>query len=392
MFENCRSLFQRSLAVAGIAAAGLWLCGCGAFFQCEGKAVCGGTGTGGSTSGGDYAYVSNSASGTTYLNEYSIGSGALTAISGSPVNIGFTPIAMAVAPGNSYMYVAQFGTGNIVEFTIGSSGALASANNGQAVGVSPTGFSSSMDVSPDGNWLFALDSTGSILYEFPITKGSGLLGSPVTFTVGTTGTPTPQAVKVSPNSNYVACALGTSGTSVFPYSSSGGITSASSANITPATTAVGDFGVEMDTNNYLYVARTTGPAVYTLSGAVTATSVTQGSLTNGSGPHAIALSSTAGVLVYIGNQTDGTISAYSQSSGKLTNVTTTAYPAPTAVSSLARDNSAKYLIATGYNATSGTRLYTIGTGGALNDPTATASAVAATGTSTAVPALVAVTR
>lgn len=395
MPEKRRRSVQRSFAVASIAVASLWLSGCGAFFQCEGKTSCGTTGTGGSTSSGDYAYVSNGAGGSTLLNEYSIGSGALTAISGSPINLGFTPAAMAVAPGNTYMYIAPLGTGQIFEYTIGSDGALTSTNS-QAVGVSATGFSSAMDVSPDGNWLFALDATGAILLEFPITKSSGLLGTPATFAVSNSGTATPQAVKVSPNSNYVACALGTDGTVVFPYSSSGGIGTASFAPLIPTTTATGDFGLSIDTNNYLYVARTTGPAVFALTtpaaNSVTTTSVPQGSLTNGAGPHAVALSSTAGAVVYVGNTTDGTISAYTQSAGKLTNVTTTAYSAPTFVSSLARDNSGKYLIATGYNATSGTRLYTIGTGGALNDPTTTASTVAATGTATAVPGLVAVTR
>ena len=391
-----RSSLQRLLAVIGLGAASLSFGGCGAFFQCEGKSACPSTtGGGGSTSSGDYAYVSNSASGASFVDEYSIGSGALTKISGSPLNLGYTPSAMTVAPGNSYMYVAQFGSGLIYEYTIGSSGALAIANSGQAVGSASTGYSS-MDVSLDGNWLFALDNAGLFLYEFPITKSSGVLGSAVTFAISANGTATPQSVKVAPNGNYVACALGTNGTIVFPYTSSGGIGSTNFASLATGSTTVGDFGVTIDTNNYLYVARTTGPAVYLLTtpsaNTVTATGVSQASLTNGAGPHSVELSNAAGAAVYLGNLTDGTISGYSQSSGKLTNLTTSAYSGPTAVSAMARDNSSKYLVATGYNSTSGTRLYTIGTGGVLNDPTSTATAIAATGTSTSVPAVLAVTR
>ncbi len=387
MLQVRRTLLQRAFAIAGLAATGLWLSACGAFFQCEGKADCG-TSTTGTGSSGDYAYVSNSASGPTYVNEYSIAAGALTTISGSPVNLGYTPSGMVVAPTNNYMYIAQ-GSGLIYEYSIGTGGALAIANSGNAVGSASTG-ASSMDVSPDGNWLFVLDDVGLVLYQFPITPSSGLLGSEAAFTVSSSGTATPQSVRVSPNGNYVAVSLGTDGTIVFPYSSSAGIGSQNFVTLSTGSTAAGDFAVAMDTNNYLYVARTTGPAVYLLTtpsaNVVSATSILQSSLTNGNGPHSVTLSSTSGGVVYLGNLTDSTISAYGQSAGKLTNVSTTAYTAPTNVSSLARDNSAKYIIAAGYNSSSGIQLYTIGTNGAL-----TSSASAASGTSTAVPALVAVT-
>ena len=382
-----RAPLYRLPFIAALAWGVLSLSGCGAFFQCEGKASCGTSSTG-TTSGGDYAYVSNSASGSTYLNEYSIGSGALTAVSGSPVNLGYVPAAMTVAPNDNYMYIAQ-GSGLIYEYTISSTGALAIANSGSAVGSASTG-SSSMDVSPDGNWLFVLDSVGLVLYQFPITPSTGLLGSAASFAISTTGTATPQSVRVSPNGNYVAASLGTDGTIVFPYSSSSGIGSQSFASLSTGSTAVGDFALTMDTNNYLYVARTTGPAVYLLttpsSNVVSATSISQSSLTNGNGPHSIALSSSSGSVVYVGNLTDGTVSAYGASSGKLANVSTAGYNAPTNVDSLARDNSAKYIIAAGYNSSSGIQLYTIGSTGALSS-----SAAAASGTSTGVPALVAVT-
>lgn len=389
MFGSRLSAVVRGALLLLLGVAALQLTGCGSFFQCEGKASCGTSGSGTGSSSGDYAYVSNGTNGSTYLNEYEVSSGKLTTISGSPVNLTYTPSAMAVAPGNKYMYIAQLGTGLIYEYAIGSNGDLTIANSGNFVATEPTGYSS-MDVSPDGNFLFALDNTGLLLYQFQIAPSSGLLSGAVTFGVSSSGTAIPQSVSVSPNKNYVACALGTNGTIVFPYSASSGITSQSFASLTTGSTASGDFGVVMDTNNYLYVARTTGPAVYLLTtpsaGAVTATFISQSSLTSGAGPHSIALNSPSGSAVYVGNLTDGTVSGYASSSGKLTNISGSPFPGPYAVSALARENSGKYLVAAGYNSSSGVQIYTIGSGGTL-----TAGGVAGTGTSTAVPALIAVT-
>jgi DNA-binding beta-propeller fold protein YncE len=157
-------LMRRVLAV-GLAAGLMSLTGCAGFFVCQ-KASCPATGSASSTVT-NYAYASNSATGSTYINGYNLSGGTLaTATTGSPYSLGYTPIAMAVNPADTFLYVAvdsalTSGTSGMYVYSIGTGGALSIANSGLAVGA---GNYTAIDISPDGQWLFALDTTGLILY------------------------------------------------------------------------------------------------------------------------------------------------------------------------------------------------------------------------------------
>ena len=211
--------FVRFLSAALVAASAISLSGCHNFFLCENKPACPSSGSG--TGSGDYAYVANSSKGGTYLNGYDISSGALTVLSGFPANISITPTAMAITPSNGFLYVAT--STAIYAFSINTStGALTTVNSGSALATPATGVQS-MDISPDGNFLYALDVVGSSLYQYSITSSGGLTNQ-LPFTIPSSGSNTPQAVKVSPNENFIACALGTGGDALFAYSSSSGIT------------------------------------------------------------------------------------------------------------------------------------------------------------------------
>ncbi len=71
---------MRGLAAGAGLSMLLALTGCGAFFQCEGKASCG-TGSGGSETGsGDYLYVSNVPNNQNAISAYDIYTGTLTAL------------------------------------------------------------------------------------------------------------------------------------------------------------------------------------------------------------------------------------------------------------------------------------------------------------------------
>ena len=105
----------------------------------------------------------------------------------------------------------------------------------------------------------------------------------------------------------------------------------------------------------------------------------------GNGPRSIVINSDSTYL-YVGNDTDSTISGYSiGTNAALTALAGSPYAAPSSVDALAIDSTGKYVIASGYNASSGIQLYTIGSAGALT-PTASAgdgtagvpSAIAAT--------------
>ncbi len=75
---------------------------------------------------GSSVYVANSGSGN--VSAYSIGgSGALTAISGSPFSVGTNPVYIASGNSGSLVFVANQGSNNISVFQVGSSGALSPA-------------------------------------------------------------------------------------------------------------------------------------------------------------------------------------------------------------------------------------------------------------------------
>jgi hypothetical protein len=364
------------------------LSGCGNFFTCEGKASCpssGGGGTGGS--GTDYAYVANSATGSTYIDAYSLSSGTLTALTGSPFSLNYTPSAMTITPANTYMYAASdsaltANVGYIYGYSIGTGGALSILSSGTPlVNENVT----SLAISPDGKWLFCLDDDPGTetLEEYGINSSTGALTYENTY--GVNGAPNaavlPFSVTVAPTGDYVAVALGTAGVETFAFDTTTGVATATAA-LVPATAATGIYGVAVDSNNDLYAVGTAGLQVFSATTAGYPTLLN--TYPTGNGAHSIAINS-ASTYVYVGNETDSTITGYAiGTNAALTALSGSPYPAPTTVTALARDSTSAYLIASGYNAGSGIQLFSIGSTGAL-----TLNGSAGSGTSTAVPGVIA---
>lgn len=389
MSTKHRRFLFRILAATLIAGVAFSLAGCGNFFVCD-KSSCTSSG-GGSSNSGDYAYLSNSTSGTTYLSGYSVSSGTLSSISSSfPTNLTFVSAALSVSPNNSYLYAGST-AGLIYAYGISSAGALTALYSGSAAASQATGISA-MDVSPDGKFLFGLDTTGTALYEYQLNTSTGAVTFVQSFPITSSGSIAPQSVRVSPSGTFVVCALGTGGTVIFPYNSTNGITTTNFVSISTGSATAGDFGVAVDKNDFLYIAWTNGVLAYQLSSS-SSTSVSYQLITQtnspafGNGPHPIVLSSTtsSNPYVYVGNLTDGTISAYSTSAGVLTNISGSPFSSAASVSALGRDNTGKYILALGYNSSAGVQIYTIGSNGAL-----TKDAQAGSGTS-GVPAVMALT-
>jgi hypothetical protein len=230
--------------------------------------------------------------------------------------------------------------------------------------------------------LFALDTTGLILYEYQINSSTGVLtlGNTISITPGNTNAVTPVAVKVAPSADFVVATLGTAGDVIYSFNTSTGLLGATISTISTGSTTVGDYAVAIDSNNNIYLARTSGVAVYTATSLGAPTVVN--TYPSGNGPHSVV--ATTGVA-YAGNQTDSTISGYTVASGPaLTALAATS--APAAVRSLAFDKSGTYLLANGYGTSVGLEMYTIGTTGAL-----TSASSVGTGTTTTVPAVLALT-
>jgi 6-phosphogluconolactonase (cycloisomerase 2 family) len=378
------------LLAALLAGLSLALTGCNGFFVYPGSSSSSSTGS------GDYAYVSNSASGSNYINGYSVSGGSLVATTGSPYSLGFVPSAMVVSIPNTYLYVASSssgGSGEIYGYSIGTGGALTILNN--SLGLEAEN-SSALAVSPDGQWLFSLNSDGLSMEEYKISTSTGLLTAegnyPITASAG--GIVTPNAIKVAPSGNYIACALGTAGVDVFSFATSTGVASSSAAVIPPLNAADGFYSVAIDSSNNLFLAGTSGLVDYTVvansNGSVTATLASSSSgYSLGTGNNSITVSKNNN-YVFAGSQNGGTgstIYAYAIGAGAaLTAVTGSPFNAPTDIAALGYDSTGNYLLGIGYSATSGTQIFTIGSAGAL-----TSSGSAASGTTLTIPAVLALT-
>jgi 6-phosphogluconolactonase (cycloisomerase 2 family) len=286
---------------------------------------------------------------------------------------------MVVNHANSILFVAS--SSAIYAYSISSSGSLTALSSGGA-----TGFSNivSMDVSPDGQWLFVLDDNSSApsLDEYSINSSTGALANPKVSLFASASPVSPQAVKVSPNGAYVFVALGTAGDMVFPLTTSTGALGTALPLTGSAT--VSDNALTVDpTSTYLYIARSSGT-----TGSVVAYSIgTGGALTlvnsypAGDDPYSVGMNTT-GTYLYVANLLDSTISisgySVATNGGALTSLGT-AYSGGSGVNGLAADKSGDYVLAINSGGSPGLSMYSYDstTPGTL-DPAASAT----TGTGT----------
>ena len=380
-------------ALALLSALTFLLGGCGSFFVCEGKSDCpttpcvpSSTVTCPST-GTDIAYVANPASSSNTVNGYNLANGNLTTnATNAPFAFGYSPIAMVVTPANTFLYTASnpgLSTGYLYGYSIGTGGALNILSSGKPL---VTESAVSLAVSPDGQWLFVLDSNNLTLSEYGINASTGAL------TFNTTGAISPapgtvnnvsNQVTVAPSGDYVAVAIGTGGAQTFTLNTSTGALTPQNP-INPGSNQVGFFGVAIDANNYLYVAGTNGLTVFSVTTAGVPTVLK--TYTTDTGTRSVAVN-TAGTYVYTGNKTAGSISGFTiGTNAVLTQIAGSPFTGPTLIGALAFDQSGAYLIASGYNATTGIELFALGTTGAL-----TSSGTAASGTTQSILSAIAVT-
>lgn len=374
----------RVFAAAAVSALGLTM-GCGNFFVYPGS-----TGSG-TSSTGDYVFVANGT--TDSLAAYSVGTGTLTAVTGTPVALGFIPTAVAVNPANTIVFVAGSNGlyGFINSYSIGTGGVLtllASNNLGSAAEVA-------IDVSPDGNWLLGLDANGplineAIVDEYQINASNGQLtlepnaGGTYTYTGSSIPTIKPLALKFAPNGEYVFAAVGTAGDLVFPFNTSNGaFSSALSLSLGNSNSSDNALAVSSG-SNYLYIARsgTSGQlAIYTIGSGGALNEVTGSPLAAGGQPFSVVVNK-AGTDVYVANQLDSTISGYSVSSSGSVAILSPATDSLTSEPrALAVDNSGDYLFAISNAGSPDLAMYSYDstTAGKLDFSTSTATGTDPTG-------------
>jgi 6-phosphogluconolactonase len=303
---------------------------------------------GGGTTTSNLVYVANQAANS--IGGFAISAGKLTAVNNSPVATTYKALNMVVNPANTLLYVGA-STGIFVYF-INSDGSLTTPSSGsQPAGV----FATAITISPDGQWLIALDGTTQQLDIFQINASTGALTSvnaPATYAIQS-GTWQPSDVHVSADGTLIFAALGTGGDVVFTFNTTTGIAT-SSQYLATGNTQTGDYGLAINSKvTYVYFARSGtngGVAVYSIGTNGALTPVTGSPFAAGSGTVSVILDST-GTYAYAANRTDGTISGYTIAAGTttagltLTPLSGSPYASGSAVQALGIDSTGTYLLA-----------------------------------------------
>jgi 6-phosphogluconolactonase (cycloisomerase 2 family) len=359
------------------AAMGIWALsltiGCGNFWVYPGSL------NNSTSSTGDYVYVANAPTNgkTPTLAGFVVGTGTLTAVSGSPDSLAFVPTAVAVNPANTMVFVA--GTdglyGWVNSYSIGTGGVLTLLMNNNLGSASMV----SIDVTPDGKWLLGLDANGSLVNQAIVDQyqilSSGQLqqGTAVSYTFPT-GSPAivPKAIKISPNNGqYVYVAVGTAGDLVFSFTTSSGAFGTSVGTLSTGSSTLSDNGLAVNSSgSVLYIARSNGQSAgvvlaYSVGSGLAPSFVAQG--TTGVQPSAVALNK-AGTDLYVANRTDltnGTISGFSvASNGAPTALSPATYSSGLGLFpvALAVDNSGNYLLAVANDGSPDLTMYSYSSG------------------------------
>lgn len=378
LMTKTRAGSTRWLGWSAFAIAATALTGCSGFFVPVTPVPPGST--------GNYVYVANSAANT--VSGFSIGTGTLQSVSNSPMGLGYTPTAMAVTRNNQFLYVAA--QGNINVYTINSDGSLGTPSGGTGVAIANV---VSMDVSPDGQWLLALDATSLVaqvdIFQINSTTGALASSTPVQFSIQNAAI-VPTMLRFSPNGGLVFASFGSGGDLVYTFdTTTGALITAQQLSVSNTTS---DNGLAVDSGTAtLYVARSGtggGLMVYGIGAGGALTPVKGSPFNSGGQAYSVALDST-GKYVYAANRLNGTIYGYSIGTGAvLTALSGSPYKSGAQVISLGTDSSGKYLLAGAFGGSPDLSMYTFD---ATNPGQLDLASSSATGTDPTGPIAVALT-
>ena len=207
------------------------------------------TATSGSGSGSGNFYVLNQ--NAKQIVGYSIASGTLSRISGSPYTLSAAPYCIAIAPNGQFLYVGT--AAGIFLYTIQTSGQLTLANNLNAISQD---IATTMQVDPSGHWLLEAGPNLKELLAIPINTNTGV---PLSTTEQFTLLPaaTVQQLTVSPDNAHVFVALGSSGTQDVTFAAVQSTPFGSAFNIPTVNSSGAALSVAVDpTNRLLYIGET----------------------------------------------------------------------------------------------------------------------------------------
>ena len=300
-----------------------------------------------------FAYVANQTANT--LSAYTIDStGALTAMNGSPfTSSGQAPIALTVDPDGTYLYVADKSSNTVSVYAIDqtidttTSGTLTATGDPIATGSGPMAIA----IDPSNTYMYVANVNDNTVSAYSLSAGTAtqIIGSP--YTVGRE----PSSLKTNSAGTFLYVTNFTDGTvSALAIDRTTGQLSVVSGQ--PYGAGKGALSVALDsTGQFLYSANDTGATIsaYTIAsttGQLTAT--TSSPLATGSQPQALA-ADPSGKYIYAANvPSNNTIATYgiTASAGDLTLVSTVG--SGTLPVSLAVDSTGTFVYAANY--TSGT--------------------------------------
>lgn len=334
------------------------LAGCKGFWNPISSSGGGGTGATGSV-----FYVLNQQ--TSQMAAYSIVTGTLTPLTGSPYALASGPYAIAVAPNNAFLYVST-ATG-IYLYSIGTGGVPALASS---TPIASDTAAYALQVDSTDSWLLEASGVG-YLYAIPISPTNGTVLATATEQHVALSSNSPQKMAISPDNKYVFVAMGNAGTAVVPFTAAnadplpttistvigvkgtGGaaVSVAVDPSATPRLFYIGEVAVTAGTSN------TGGLRAFNYSSLSSTLTEVSGSpyASGGLAPYSILptpYSTNPGAYIYVANRsvsgsTTGNISGFALTSTGTTytlTVLTTTAAAGTYPVSLAQDATGNYVL------------------------------------------------
>jgi 6-phosphogluconolactonase (cycloisomerase 2 family) len=327
------------------------LSGCSGFWNPPASTSTG-TGTG---SGAGAFYVLNEK--TSQVAAFTISSGTVTAISGSPYALSSVPLAMAISPSGNLLYVST--AAGIYVYTVASGGALTLGNGNAVISSDPA---TTMAVDPSGAWLIESISGEGTLNAIPLDTSTGLVISGGAEETVALPVVTVNQLAISPattgTTQYVFVAMGSGGTAVVPYTPTNTNPFGSVATIAAKNSAGGATAVGVDPSNRLLYVGETAALSGTQTGGLRVFTIGATSLTEISGsPYQTAGTGPSSILatadyVYVANRavsgsTTGNITGFAITATgsvySLTSVNTVATGIGTV--GLAEDSTSTYVLA-----------------------------------------------
>ena len=318
----------------------------------------------------------------------SISSGSLNTIGAYTIPV--EPLAMAMAPNGSFLYVSTLN--GIYLYTVGSGGTLTKGNSG---GIISADQATAMQVDATNSWLVDAVSGSTQLAAIAINPSTGALAvaneSEQLFPGGLPASTVTQ-LAISPNDSsscancYVFVGMGAGGTELVHFNPSSANPFGSYGHFGVLYSG-GDNTVAVDpSNRLLYVGESDALPSVTQTGGLRAFTIASNGVTEisgspypsgGTGPSAI-LPTSNGNYVYIANQSvsgssDGNITGFSVTSTALTSIGTVT-AGPSGQLGLAEDKTGSYLLAVDFAGSPDLEAYTMSSG------TLTSTLSVATGT------------